>query len=358
MATETNNSNQAGVPDCEPREEYISVADIARMILKHWLKIAMFVMLVTIVSAVIFLLMPRQYKAEGFLQVITPTMKGGKVDQASFETIIISHLQAIQSVFIADEVAGAISTEAIEITSSELNQKVKIIRPPKSNLIVLTADFSSPDQAVAVLRTWIKKYFASIYKNNINTGLYQIRLMLKKTQGELIDLQARVDQLETRIEQTRPLVDFVRGIDNSRLWRELATNAPAEKLKDLSNIHVNGQEQSEEFLNLKTMLYNADQVLASTVANRGFYKDVEGCLEYKLRQMNDLHAGQAPQFSSNAVLYVKTMLKITDVIEIGEPVVKSSYRGALRKTAVAFFVSLVAASFCAFFCEWYKTVKI
>lgn len=359
MATDANNPNQAGVPSSEPKEEFISIADIARMILKHRVKIAVFVMLVTIASAVVFLLSPRQYKAEGFLQVIPPASAiDEKVDQASFETIINSHLQTLQSAYIASEVATAVSTGAIKFTSFTMSQKVKITRPPKSNLIVLVAGMSSPDQAVNVVKTWIEKYFASMRKNNVNVALSQVRSVLKKSQSGLREIQAKADQLKARAEQTSPLVDLSRGIDNSQLWRELAASAPAEKLKDLSRIHVNDQEQSGEYLTLKTMLCNADLVLASTVANCDFLHDTERYLEYKVRQMEDVHAGQPPQVSSNVLQFTETMLKITDVIEIGAPSVKSSSRGALRKTAIAFFASLVAASFCACLYEWYKTVKI
>lgn len=353
MTTEANITKQPESP-----EEFISFAEIARLILKHRWKIAVFVILATATSAVFFLLSPRQYKAEGFLQVIPPiTSIDEKVDQASFETIIVSHLQAIQSAFIAGEVAAALSTGSVRITSFALSQTVKIIRPPKSSLIVMTADMPTPDQAVNVVKIWIKKYFASMRKNNINIALSQVRSMLRKTQSGLMEIQAKVDQLKARAEQTKPLIDLARGIDDNQLWRELGDNAPADKLKNLSQIHIKGQEQSGEYLTVKTMLYSVDQTLAAAVANHNFLQNVETYLEYKARQL-DNHSAGPPQFSSNAMQFAETMLKATDVIEIGEPALKSSVRGALRKTVIVFFASLCLASFCAYLAEWFKSIRI
>lgn len=351
MTTETKQTDS--------REELISFSEIVGMILKHRWKIAVFVMLVTIVSAAFFLLSPRQYNAEGFLQVIPPIAAiDERVDQVAFETIIVSHLQTIQSAYIAKEVAAALSTGAVKITPLQISRTVKITRPPKSNLIVLSAGGLSPDQAITVVKIWIKKYLASIQKNNINVALCQVRTLLKKTQVGLMETQAKADQLKALAEQTKPLIDLARGIDNAQLWRELGENAPAEKLKNLSQIHIKGQEQSSEYLTIKAMLYGVDQALVAAVANRSFFQDVENYLEYKARQFENHSVVPPAQFSSNAVQFAETMLKATDVLEVGEPALKSALRGALRKTVMVFFVSLCLASFCAYLAEWFKTIRI
>ena len=360
MTAEIDTTKQAGFPQPESQEDFISFSEIVRMILKHRRKIAVFVLLATAAAATFSLLSPRQYKAEGFLQVIPPTTAiDEKVDQVSFETIINSHLQTIQSAFIAEEVAAAANTSGDKITSSALSKAVKIIRPPKSNLIVLTADMPAPDKAVAIVKTWIKKYLASMRKNNINVALAQIRSLLKKAQSGIMEIQAQADQLKACADQTNPLVNLARGIDDNQLWRELGDNAPAEKLKNLSQIHIKGQEQNKEYLTVKTMLYGVDQSLAAALANRSFLQDAERYLEYKARQLENHSAVPEPdQISSNAVQFAETMLKTTDIIEVGEPALKGSSRGALRKTAVVFLVSLCLASFCAYLAEWFKTIKI
>ena len=197
-----------------------------------------------------------------------------------------------------------------------------------------------------------------MHKNNVYVALCQVRELLKKAQSGLMETQAKVNQLKALAEQTKPLIDIARGIDDAQLWRELGDNASADKLKNLSKIHISGQEQSSEYLTVKTMLYNVDQTLAAATANHDFLQDVERYLEHKVRQLANHSVVPAAQFSSNAVQFAETMLKSTDVIEVGVPALKGSSRGALRKTAIVFFISLVAASFCAYLYEWCKTIKI
>lgn len=359
MTTETNAPKHTLASQAEPaQEEFISFSDIVRMILKHRLKIAVFVGLVTIISAVFFLLSPRTYTAEGFMQVIPPvTTIDEKIDRDMFETIIISHIQTIQSAFITKEVADAINHGQPRIPVPILQQQMKIVRPPKSNLITLTASAKSPDLAVGIVQLWIEKYLASMHKNNINIALSQVRSMLKKTQAGLMETQAKAAQLKTIAEQTKPLIDLARGIDNNQLWRELADNAAAEKINSLSKIHIQGQEQNSEYLTVKTMYYNADQALVALNANLNFLIEVENYLQYKTTQ--DEKPLPAPaQFSSNSVLFAETMLKATDLIQVGEPALKKSQRGALRKTLIVFVASLCIASFCGYLCEWCKAAKI
>lgn len=358
MKTETD-TNQTINPPPEPDPEIISLADTVRMILKHRFKIAIFTVLVTTFSAVLFFLSPRQYKAEGLLQVIPPiTIVDERIDRDLFETIIISRLQTIQSAFIAKDVCTALNTGTVAISAADLQGKVKITRPPKSNLIILTATDPSSQRAITIVKLWIQKYLASIRRNNVSTALCQVRSMLKKAQAGLMETQAKANQMKAIAEQTHPVIDLARGIDNNQLWQELADNAPPDKLKNLSQIHIKGQEQNADYLTVKTMFYNADQALAAANANRNFLQEVEGYLESKDREMENGTAANPASFSSNAVQFAGTMLKATDVIEIGEPALKGSSRGASSKTAIAFFVSLIAASLCAYLAEWIKTIKI
>ena len=51
-------------------DDFISAAELLRMILKHRLAIVLFTLLATASMAAYALLSQRQYKAEGFLQVI------------------------------------------------------------------------------------------------------------------------------------------------------------------------------------------------------------------------------------------------------------------------------------------------
>lgn len=353
MKIENDNANRPAAQD-----EIISLSEIARMILRHKVKIAVFTVLVTTFTAVLSFLSPRAYKAEGLLQVIPPvTVIDDKIDRDLFETIIISRLETIQSAFIMEEVYAALNPGTGAQAGSELQARVKISRPPKSNLIVITAVDQSAEGAVAIIRTWIQKYLASIRYNNVQTALAQVRTMLKKAQAGLMEAQAKAEQMKTHAEEIKPLIDVARGIDNQQLWRELADNAAPEKLKNLAQMHIRGQEQNSDYLTAKALFYNADQVLAAAIANRNYFQAVENYLEFKARAPAEGAVNPA-QFPSNAVQFAETMLKSTDVIEVGKPALKSSARGASRKILITFLGSLLAAALCAYLAEWLKTIKI
>ena len=362
MTNELNKQNQAGLRQNEPQDEFISLSEILGMILRHRRAIAVLVFLATAISAVIFILSPRQYKAEGFLQVIPPiTSIDEKVDQGAFETIIISHLQTIQASFIAKKVADVINKQSAgtvnaEITPMNLQRKIKVIRPPKSYLITLEGTYSSPDMAILLVKTWIEKYLAAIRKNNVNVALSQVRSLLKKAQAELIENQGKVNQLTSRAEQIKALVDLSRGIDDTQLWREVSNNSSPDKLNNLSKIHISDQEQSEDYLVLKEALYEVDVDFGAAKASSDFFQNVEKYLEYRAGQFEKRSNGTT-DFPSNTVEFAETLLKTTDIIEIGQPALKNMSKGVLRKTAIVFFISLFVASFCAYLREWFKTIK-
>jgi uncharacterized protein involved in exopolysaccharide biosynthesis len=332
------------------------------MILRHRRVIAVVVFLATAISAVYYILAPRQYKAEGFLQVIPPiTSIDEKVDQMAFETIIISHLQAIQASFIAREVAEAINKQPgaatkVEITPMDLQKKIKVIRPPKSYLITLEGTYSSPDMATMLVKTWIEKYLFAIRKNNANVALCHVRSLLKKAQVELIENQAKVNQLMSRAEQLKSLVDLSRGINDTQLWREISENVSRDKLNNLSKIHISDQEQSKDFIALKEALYEVDQDFAAAKGSSDFLRGVEKYLEYRAGQV-DKRPDSALDTSSNTVEFAETLLNTTDIIELGLPALKYTSKGVLRKTLIAFFASLLLASFAAYLREWFKTIK-
>lgn len=359
MANETKKTGPGADQPNESTEEYISLAQIARMILKHRRKISVFTILVTAIAAAFFLLSPRQYKAESFLQVIPPvTTLDEKVDREWFETIIFSHLQMVQASFIAEEVAAAVSDTNMKMSATEIQDNMKIVRPLKSSLIALTATFPAQDQAIAIARLWIQKYLASVRMNNINVALCKVRSLLKKAQADLMEKKAKNDVLKMRAEEIRPLVELARGINDNQLWKEVAENAPADKVNKLSKVHITGQEQNEEHMILKKMLFTADQDFAAAAANCFFFQEAEAYLEYKAHALQNQAPAQPVQASSNAVQFAETMLKTTDVIEVGTPALKSSSRGAARKTAIVFLISLAAASLCAYMYEWIKSTQI
>lgn len=342
------------------QDDFISLRDILIMILRHRRAIVIFVFVVTLATAIFNLLKPRQYQAEGYLQIIAPVSPEGRVDKDLFETMTVSHLQRVSSAFLAKNVASVLAKEGFVITPLKLEKRINITRPPKTDLIRLVAREDSPDKAVTIVRQWIRQYLESIQKNNIRTALAQVRLLLKQAQSDTMERQAAVDRLQERLSATEPLITIAKSVDDTQLWRDLAQKQgmEAEQLQRLSQIQLKGQEQNTEYVPAKMALMNAEQLLATFQARRQFYNEVERMLEFRA---NANGSGMtAPVVSTNALdiynteadLYVKTLLKSSEIVQFGEPGLLSDSRGALKNTLVVFFAALFLACGCAFICEW------
>jgi len=362
MKDKVNNGEQAGPEKAGSQDDFLSLQEIVGMILRHCRAIAVIVILVTAAAAAYFTLAPRQFKAEGFLRVIPPvTSIDEKVDQAAFETIIISHLQAIQAAFIAGETAqqlGAMPAWAGKpaINPVDLQKKIKVIRPPKSYLITVEGACAKPDMALALVKAWIDTYLATIRKNNINIALCHVRALMKKSQSDLVENQAKVDHLVSRTGQIKSLVDLSRGIKDTELWRELSANTPPDKLNNLSKIHISDQEQSEDYLELKKALYEVDKDFAAAKAGTEFFRKVAEYLEQKTSPAAKQPSGAPPD--PDAIDFAETLVNTTDIIQIGQPALKNTSGSAARNTLMVFFASLGAAALVAFLREWVKTIEM
>ena len=138
MPTDIHQTQSGGTGgNVSSEDDFISLRDILAMILRHRWPIAIVVLVVTVAAGIFFLMQPRVYQAEGYLQVIAPVSLEGNVDKNLFETMIISHLQRASSAFLAKNVAAVLKTDGIDITPLELSRKIKITRPPKTDLIRL-----------------------------------------------------------------------------------------------------------------------------------------------------------------------------------------------------------------------------
>jgi len=361
MPTDIHQTQSGGTGgNVSSEDDFISLRDILAMILRHRWPIAIVVLVVTVAAGIFFLMQPRVYQAEGYLQVIAPVSLEGNVDKNLFETMIISHLQRASSAFLAKNVAAVLKTDGIDITPLELSRKIKITRPPKTDLIRLVAGEKSSDNALLIVRHWISLYQVSVQKNNIRAALSQIHLLLKKSQSDTMEKQAAVDKLKSQADQTASLVTVSRSVDDRQLWSDLAQKVPpdSEALKKLSEIHIKGQEQSAEYINLKITLNNAEQLLSTALAKRTFYQDVEQMLDARASANgNDkVKKSEGSAKGSEAELYVQTILKSSDIIQFGEPGLISAKRGALKNTVLAFVVVLFLSCFCAFLYEWGKGI--
>lgn len=365
MTTDTNqnvdeatNVKTSGAGDMTTQaEEFLSLRDILIMILRHRWKITIFVLLITILAGVLFLLSPRSYKAEGYLQVIPPVSIEGRVDKNLFETTIISHLQKVRSAFVAQRVADMLRTEGIEIDVIKLQNNVKISRPPKTDLIRVVASGSSPEMAVSIVCSWVQQYLDSVSENYITVALSHVCALLKKAQADVAAKRGAVSQVKSRAAEVGPLVTLSRAVDDQQLWKELAEKVEPESLKQLADIHIKGQEESSEYLTLKAVLLHTERDLASALANRDFYQEVERILEAELASVGSSGKAESDAPSeglSDANRYVKSVLRSIEIIQFGEPALMSSSRGALKKTSLVFVVSLFLACVCVFTVEWLK----
>ncbi len=341
-----------------PIDDFLSLREVLAMILRHRWPVLIFVVLVTLSGGVFFLSQPREYLTEGYLQVIPPLSPEGRVDKDLFETKIVSHLQKASSAFLAKNVAAALQEQGIALQPLELQRKIKIIRPPKTDLIRITAHADSAAQSLLLVRLWIERYLESIQKNNISTALAQTRLQLQRSQAELMEHHAGVDQLQAQIGQSAPLITVLRSVDDQQLWSDLAQPAgpDAESLKKLSAIHIKGQEQSQEYLDLRNALIVAQGQLAAAQAHQEFYQAAEEMLEAHAEKKSVSQAVPVtttnPAILAAAELYVKSILKGTEVVQFGTPGLISDSRGLLKKTGLVFLAALALASFAALLREW------
>ena len=352
------NCGTGGTAAANAPEEFLSLREIMSMILQHRRAIALFVLLATLAAGIFFFTRPRQYKAEGYLQIIPPVSLEGCVDKESFETMIASHLQKASSAYIARNVAVQLNKQGLKITPLALEKRIKITRPPKTDLIRLVAEATSADETLLIVRQWVREYLESIQKNNIYATLSQARQLLKQAQSEMMEKQATVNTMRAQVAQSSPLITLSRAVDDRQLWGDLTQKAEpdAETLKKLSSIHIKGQEQSEEYIKLKGAMLVIEQALASSLARRDFYKAVARILENRITLNGSYKPDMTPagEAASEAELYVDSIMKISDIIQFGEPGLISATRGALKKTGLFFLAALGSACLCAFICEWGK----
>lgn len=343
-------------------EEFLSLRDILVMIFRHRRAIAAFVLLITLAAGILFILSPRQYEAEGYLQVIPPVSQEGRVDKELYETMIVSHLQRVSSAFIAKNVSVLLDSRGVKIAPLDLEKRVKITRPPKTSLIRIVARETSSDEVLLIVRQWVREYLDSVQKNNIYTALSQVRLLLKQAQSDLMEKQAAVEKMRSQVSQTQPLVTLSRAVDDRQLWSDL-TQMPApnsEAMKKLSEIHIKGQEQNTEYINLKLAMLSTEQAVSSMQARRNLYQEAERILEAMTgtngsgKGVNIAAEDKDKKTLSESELYVSTLTKSSEIVQFGEPGLISAGRGALKKTGMVFLASLVLACFCAFISEWGK----
>ncbi len=348
-----------------PDEDIMTLRQALRMVWHHRGKIAIVTAAATAGMAVAAWLSPRTYQAEGLLQVIPVLTAENRIDNRDlFETSIISHLQRIQSAFVAERVAQRLDAASGADAGLVLRRHVDIMRPPKSDIIRIVARDASPTRAVMIVAEWIAEYFAGIHKNNIARSLNQVRTLLKAAQSDVALKEGGVRQLAERAAAVAPLITVAKVVDDQPLWQRLAGQGLSrETLQRLSDIQLKGQEENKEYTAVKSYLFNADQMLGAARTSTRFFQDVERALESKAAATNGAvtngTATVAPVSgpSPDAAQFADTLIKDLDIIKFGEPALLEASRGLVKKTAIAFLAALVGSSLLAFLVEWFRGLE-
>jgi capsular polysaccharide biosynthesis protein len=336
--------------------DFISTRDIATMIFRHRLIIISITLLFTLASGIYFIMGPKNFEAESYLQVIPLGAEENRIDKELLESQIISNFAMLSSAEIPNILAEILKSNGITISTSDLVRKISISRPVKSNLIRVSVKDSSSENAVLIADKWIQVSLKVLQKNNTNKIIQNIRRLVNKSQSDLIEKQASIESLKIKLSKTEQLVTVSKGVDDRQLWNDLSQNYSKmpEALKKISEIKIRGQEQSEEYINLSKEMVKSEQELAAVQSKNSFFGEVLQRMEddkffSKNRVPDKDHAN-----NSMVELYIDNLLKNSDVIKSGEPGILWSGHGALVTTSLVFFGTLIIASLCAFIFEWWS----
>lgn len=341
-------------------DNYVSMREIIKKILRHLKTIIVTVFLSTLSAGIFFIISPKQFEAEGYLQVIPPpSAKDGRIDRDLFENMIVSQLQKVSSAHIAEIVSESLKKEKIDLTPLKIMEKIKITRPPKTDLLRIKAQEETSHKALSIVNEWIREYFNVIERNNTAVSIAQVRTIMNQVQSELMEKQATTDKLRMQVAQIEPLVTLFRAVDDRQLWSDLTRKGgpDPEAIKKLSEIHIKSQEQSKEYIDLKVILTKAEQELSAAQSKRDFYKLAERILENKItkttfdRKHDEIAVDN--KLLLEAQFYVDIMIKNVQVIKFGEPALIYSSQGILVKTSLFFLSSFLLCCFCAFIYEWW-----
>ncbi len=337
--------------------EFLSMADLVRMIWRHRWKIFVVTFLAAAATAIIVFVRPRGYESTAMLQVVPEYARDGRVDRDLFETAVLSHLEVAQSPVIAFSVLKQLHSDD---TLAELMRHVKITRPPKTSLIRIVARAENEGKALETSSLWVKEVLATVDKKNIEKAQIFVRISIKELQDDWIKQTAAAEDVRARAEhmQGERLVTVERSVDNNVLWRDLAAGASHNDVSKMTNLFLKSQEMNAEYLDIKRQLTTAEQSAAAARAAREFYQATLGVLNTYLDAEGQGATATVSNVSDEVVQYVDALSKARDILPMGESIVSLARRGALKKIVMAAFGAFAAACLLAFFVEWFKQARI
>jgi len=337
--------------------EFLTLADIVRMMWRHRWKILVVTLLAGVVAAAVALSKPAGFESSTMLQVVPEYARDGRVDRDQFETSVLSHLELVQSPVIASSVLRQLDPPE---ELARLLDRVKITRPPKTSLIRLAARARTADRALATCRLWVKEVLAAVDQKNLEKAQIFVRTRMKDLQDDWIKYTAAAADVRARAErlQGERLVTVARSVDDTVLWRDLTVGVSPADASRMTNLFLKSQEINDEYLDIQRQLSLAEQQSAGARAARGFYQAALGILEARLESRPDKAEGVTTDSFEEARQYVDALVKARDILPMGDPIVYPAKRGATKTIGLAVFGAFIASCFLAFLVEWFKQAHI
>ena len=349
-----------------PEDDFISLADLIRMVWRHRRGILAVTLLAALATAVYLFLKPRPYEASAMMEVVPEYSREGRVDKDIFETSVLTHHETARSSVVGMRVHKFCEGAGINLDFADLMSLMKVIRPPKTSIIQGSIILPKAEDALAIARVWRDETIREVQRKAMEKALIYVRGRLKELQEDWLKYTAAVQAARRNAEQLedQKYITVSRSVDDTVLWQDLVKPADSNALGRMRDLQLKSQEMNEEYLDARNRLAEAEEKAAGAVNSREFYVRVVAEISRRMQSFNgggakpsaDLDA--ADELAAQALDYVNTQLSSKEVLPLGEPVVYRGSRGAMKKTALAGLAAFFIASFAAFVYEWSRRLGL
>lgn len=345
----------AGPP---PEDDFISLRDMVKMVLKHRRRIAAFTTVVTLIAGAAFFATPRKHGAAAVLQVSMPERADPRSDRDEHEANILSHQEYLNSPAMALRTAEELQRRGVETGVFALRRSVTVSRPPRTNLLIIKASAKSEDEAIAMAKAWRAAYMDVLSEQSVQRAIELVRRRVALLHDEWLTKTSQAAELRRHAEalEDEKTITLSRSIEEGELWKRLADGADERELKKLSDIHFKNEEFNQEYMMIRNALMHADRDSHSAAYMLAFYGQALDILTGE-----DEHAfglpvndGEKDSLARRARSYVNLLLDMRDVFAIGEPSPVPIARGAGKRTVVVLFAAFFVASAAALGVEWLR----
>lgn len=345
-------------PYYPPPDDFISLAELVRMVWRHRRKIIIVSGLVTLVVAVITLMSPRPFEASAMMEVMPEYGRDGRVDKDLFETSILTHLETAKSPVIGMSVLKGCRELQNEVNLQWLMNKITVSRPTRTSIIQCKITMPSKEKALKIVDAWRNETLHEIERKSIEKALIFVRGRMRDLQEQWLSHTAALNEARRIAEQLEDhkLVTVSRSVDDTVLWQDLVKASENEALKRMGDIHLKSQEINQEYLDARNRLADNEQRAAAAIMSRAFYFKVVTLLEELLDSPSVVfdYDDSEDEIFREALDYVKALTRAKEIVPLGSPVVYHAPRGAAKKTVIAGFGVFMLSCMLAFAYEWAK----